>query len=79
MLQLAIILLSLSTGLVVSIVHARRQIDRDAGHQSLAIARTVASIPAIRRAFGEPQPWSRPARSDSRCAPRCRCATRTER
>jgi two-component system CitB family sensor kinase len=57
MLQLAIILLSLSTGLVVSIVHARRQIDRDAGHQSLAIARTVASIPAIRRAFGEPQPW----------------------
>ncbi len=56
LLQLAIIVLTVSAGLAVSIFQARHQLDRSAGQESLAIARTVAEIPAIRRAFGDPAP-----------------------
>ncbi|MCW2975930.1 MAG: signal transduction histidine kinase regulating citrate/malate metabolism [Actinomycetia bacterium] len=51
LLQLALILLTVGAGLAVSLVEARRQFDRSAGNESLAIARSVAGIPAIRRAF----------------------------
>lgn len=57
LLQVAIILITVTAGFVVSLVQARRQIDRQAGQQSLAIARTVRSIPAVRNAFGRPRPW----------------------
>ena len=56
LLQLVIIVLTVSAGLVVSVVQARRQLDRAAGRQSLTIAQTVAGIPAIRRAFATPDP-----------------------
>lgn len=58
LLQVAIILITVTAGLVVSLVQARRQIDRQAGQQSLAIARTVRALPAIRDAFGKPHPWT---------------------
>jgi two-component system CitB family sensor kinase len=58
LLQVAIILITVTAGLVVSLVQARQQIDRQAGQQSLAIARTVRSLPAIRDAFGKPRPWT---------------------
>jgi two-component system CitB family sensor kinase len=58
LLQVAIILITVTAGFVVSLVQARRQIDRQAGQQSLAIARTVRSIPAVRTAFGKPHPWT---------------------
>jgi two-component system CitB family sensor kinase len=56
LLQGAIIVLTVGAGLVVSLLQARSQIDRQAGQQSLAIARTVSSIPEIRDAFGKPHP-----------------------
>jgi two-component system CitB family sensor kinase len=58
LLQVAIILITVTAGFAVSLVQARRQIDRQAGQQSLAIARTVRSLPAIRNAFGKPHPWT---------------------
>jgi two-component system CitB family sensor kinase len=56
LLQLAIIGLTLGTGVTVSILQARAQLDRESGRQSLAIARTVAQMPEIRRAFARPHP-----------------------
>ncbi len=56
LLQGAIIVLTVGAGLVVSLLQARNQLDRQAGEQSLAIARTVSSIPEIRDAFGKPHP-----------------------
>ncbi len=56
LLQLAIIVLTLGTGVAVSILQARKQLDRQSGKQSLAIARTVAHVPEIVRAFGTPHP-----------------------
>jgi two-component system CitB family sensor kinase len=56
LLMLAIIVLTLGTGVAVSILQARKQLDKQSGRQSLAIARTVAQIPEIRRAFGRPHP-----------------------
>jgi two-component system CitB family sensor kinase len=56
LLQGAIIVLTVGAGFVVSLLQARNQLDRQAGQQSLAIARTVASIPEIRDAFGTPHP-----------------------
>lgn len=58
LLQVAIILITVTAGFAVSLVQARRQIDRQAGQQSLAIARTVRSLPAIRNAFAQPHPWT---------------------
>jgi two-component system CitB family sensor kinase len=59
LLQAAIIVLTVGAGFVVSLVQARNQLDRQAGQQSLAIARTVSSIPEIRDAFGTPRPERR--------------------
>ena len=56
LLQLAIIVLTLGTGVVVSILQARAQLDRESGKQSLAIARTVSQIPELRAAFGTAHP-----------------------
>jgi two-component system CitB family sensor kinase len=57
LLQLAIIVLTVGAGLAVSIFQARKQLDRQSGEQSLAIARSVSAIPAIQRAFADPRPW----------------------
>lgn len=51
LLQLGIIVVTLGAGLAVSIVQARRLLDQHEGRRSLAIARTVAAIPEIPRAF----------------------------
>jgi two-component system CitB family sensor kinase len=56
LLQVAIIVLTVSAGFVVSLWQARAQIDQQEGDQSLAIARSVASMPAVRAAFGRPHP-----------------------
>jgi two-component system CitB family sensor kinase len=58
LLQLAIIVLTVGAGLAVSIFQARKQLDRQSGEQSLAIARSVSAIPAIQRAFADPRPWA---------------------
>jgi two-component system CitB family sensor kinase len=55
-LQLAIVLLIVGVGFAVSYVRARDDLDARAGSQSLAIARTVASIPSVIRAFSLPHP-----------------------
>jgi two-component system CitB family sensor kinase len=56
LLQLSIILLTLGIGVVVSLYEARKDLDRSAGRRSLVIARTVASVPEIARAFDQPHP-----------------------
>jgi two-component system CitB family sensor kinase len=56
LLQLALICLTLGAGVTVSILQARDRLDRQSGKQSLAIARSVAQIPEVRRAFGLPHP-----------------------
>jgi two-component system, CitB family, sensor kinase len=56
LLQAAIILLTVGAGFAVSTIQARHSLDRQAGQQSLAIARTVSSIPLIREAFAKPHP-----------------------
>ena len=56
LLQLAIIGLIVGIALGVSIVHARNQLTAQAEQRSLVIARTVAQIPDIHRAFDEPHP-----------------------
>jgi two-component system CitB family sensor kinase len=55
-LQLLIITLTVGAGFAVSFLQARRQLDGRAGEESLAIAETVASTPAIVAAFGTPYP-----------------------
>ncbi len=55
-LQLAIIVLTVSAGFVVSFLQARHELDARAGQRSLAIADTVASIPAVVQAFSSPDP-----------------------
>jgi two-component system, CitB family, sensor kinase len=56
LLQVAIIVITVSAGFAVSLLQARNKIDEQAGQQSLAIARTVSAIPEIRRAFSLPDP-----------------------
>lgn len=56
LLQLAIIVLTLGTGVGVSIQQARAALDEQSGEKSLAIARTVAAMPEIRRAFAADDP-----------------------
>jgi two-component system CitB family sensor kinase len=51
LLSLAIVVLTLGAGVAVSIVQARKQLDRDSGRQALAIARSVSQIPELRAAF----------------------------
>jgi two-component system CitB family sensor kinase len=54
LLQLAIVVLVLTTGVVVSILHARTQLDRESGKQSLAIARSLAQNPELPAALRKP-------------------------
>src|SRR6266498_881524 len=54
LLQLAIIVITLGTGLVVSIIAARDQLDKQSGRQSLSIARTLAQMPGIAAALSSP-------------------------
>ena len=56
LLQLSIILLTVGAGFVVSVVEVRKQLDTSAGRRSLVIARTVAAVPEIARAFRYPHP-----------------------
>ncbi len=54
LLQLAIIVITLGTGLAVSIIAARHQLDKQSGRQSLSIARTLAQMPGIAAALSKP-------------------------
>lgn len=56
LLQLAIILVTVGVGFAVSFFHARGDLDTRAGQRSLAIAKTVASIPAVVTGFRAPHP-----------------------
>ena len=56
LLQVAIIVLTVSAGFAVSLWQARAKIDEQAGQESLAIARSVAAMPSIREAFALPHP-----------------------
>jgi two-component system CitB family sensor kinase len=56
LLGLGIVVLSLATGVTVSILEARRQLDHQSGRQSLAIARTIAEVPEIVQAFRSEDP-----------------------
>jgi two-component system CitB family sensor kinase len=71
LLQLSIILLTVGVGSVVSLVEARKQLDKSAGRRSLVIANTVANVPEIARAFRLPHP----ARTIDPIAERIRKAT----
>jgi two-component system CitB family sensor kinase len=51
LLSLAIIVLTLGAGVVVSIRQARSQLDRESGQRALAIAQSVSQIPELRAAF----------------------------
>lgn len=55
-LQLAIVLLVVGGSFGVSVLRARHNLDQQAGQESLAIARTVASTPEIASAFAAPDP-----------------------
>ena len=56
LLQVAIIVLTVGAGLAVSVFQARRQLDKQTGENSLAIARAVASLDSVVEAFDDPQP-----------------------
>ena len=56
LLQVVIILLTVGAGFLVSVIQTRHSLDRQAGRQSLAIARSVRAVPQIRAAFGKPHP-----------------------
>jgi two-component system CitB family sensor kinase len=56
LLQASLIVLTVGVGFGVSVYQSRHSLDRQAGQQSLTIARTVRSIPAIQRAFALPHP-----------------------
>jgi len=53
----AIVMLTVSAGFAVSLLQARNRIDRQAGQQSLVLARAVAEMPSIRQAFALKRPW----------------------
>jgi two-component system CitB family sensor kinase len=72
LLQVAIIVLTVSAGFAVSLLQARAKIDEQAGQESLAIARSVASVPAIRDAF----PTAHPERVIDPIAERIRLRTK---
>ena len=55
-LQLAIIVVVVSCGFVVSVLRARHNLDRQAAQKSLAIAHVIAATPAITNAFSAPHP-----------------------
>ncbi len=55
-LQIVIILLTVVAGFAVSVVQARRVLDQRTGETSLAIARTIASMPDIVSGLTAPEP-----------------------
>jgi two-component system, CitB family, sensor kinase len=55
-LQIVIILLTVVAGFAVSVAQARRVLDQRTGETSLAIARTIASMPAIVSGLTAPEP-----------------------
>jgi len=55
-LQIVIILLTVVAGFAVSVVQARRVLDQRTGETSLAIARTIASMPDIASGLTAPEP-----------------------
>jgi two-component system CitB family sensor kinase len=55
-LQLAIIVVVVSGSFVISFLRVRHNLDQRAAQESLAIARVVASTPAISNAFASPHP-----------------------
>ena len=71
LLQLSIILLTVGVGFFVSIIEVRKQLDTAAGRRSLVIARTVAAVPEIARAFA----LQHPERTIDPIAERIRIAT----
>ena len=56
LLLLAIVVLTVGAGFVVSYRQTRRELDEHAGEKSLAIARAVASTPAVVHAFASSDP-----------------------
>jgi two-component system CitB family sensor kinase len=56
LLQVVILLVTFAVGGAVSVRQARAQLDDEYGQRVLAIAESVASIPAVRAAFDEPDP-----------------------
>ena len=56
LLEIAIVVLTVSAGFAVSYVQAGRTLDDRAGERSLGIARAVAGTPAIVAAFATPEP-----------------------
>jgi two-component system CitB family sensor kinase len=56
LLEIAIVLLTVSAGFAVSYVQAGHNLDDRAGERSLGIARAVAGTPAIVSAFSVPEP-----------------------
>ena len=71
LLQLAIVVVVVSCGFVVSVLRARHNLDQQAAQKSLAIAHTVAATPAITNAFSA----AHPARVIDPLAERIRRAT----
>lgn len=56
LLQLAIVVVTVSTGAFVSWHQTRTQLDEQYGQRVLAIAESTAALPAVREAFDDPDP-----------------------
>ena len=56
LLQASLIVLTVGAGFGVSLYQSRHALDRQAGQESLAIARTVSSLPAIQHGFRATHP-----------------------
>jgi two-component system, CitB family, sensor kinase len=56
LLQLVILVVTFAVGAGVSVRQARAQLDEEYGQRVLAIAESVAAIPAVRSAFGDADP-----------------------
>jgi two-component system CitB family sensor kinase len=56
LLQLAIVVVTVSAGALVSWHQTRRQLDEQYGQRCLAIAEATAALPAVRDAFDDPDP-----------------------
>ncbi|RCW40930.1 two-component system CitB family sensor kinase [Halopolyspora algeriensis] len=54
--QLVILAITVGAGAAVTVYRARQQLDRYHGQRCLAIAESVAAMPAIRHAFDDPKP-----------------------
>src|SRR5829696_8874811 len=56
LLQIAIVLVTVSVGALVSWRQTSKQLDEQYGARVLAIAESVAALPSIREAFDDPEP-----------------------